>query len=194
MYEQVFYVFEDKVRTIKQNITSPIVLVGMMGAGKSHLGRMLAHELECAFYDSDARIEEKAGCTIAEIFDLYGEEKFRAAEKNEIMDLLGKGFCIISTGGGAVMNEEILSAIKENALSIWLAPDLDLLYERLRDKADRPLLSGGDMKEKITEILSHREKNYAQADITLSMNAENEDQVFERLIKILSEHRNTAKF
>lgn len=179
---------------IKDKLSAPVVLVGMMGSGKSHTGRMLADRLGLDFYDSDSLIEERAGCKVSEIFERFGEEKFRESEKDVISGLLDQPSCIIATGGGAVMNEETLQAIKDKAISVWLKPDITLLAERLRDKTDRPLLQGNDLAGTLEELMAARELYYARADITLEIAAGTEKETLARLIKSLSEYLNAARF
>lgn len=165
-----------------------------MGAGKSHVGAALARKLDLDFFDSDKLVEARAGCSVSEVFERFGEEKFREAERNVILELLDGGPSVIATGGGAVTNERTLTAIKGKAVSIWLNPEMDLLISRLEDKSDRPLLKDGDIKQKLDTLFVKRKDLYAKADIALDITADNERQTLARLTKLLSEHLNNARF
>lgn len=182
------------MENIKDELRTPIVLVGMMGAGKSHVGSALARQLDLEFFDSDKLVEERAGCSVSEIFERFGEEKFRESEKNVILNLLNGPPCVVATGGGAIANEETLHAIKEKSLSVWLNPDIDILVERVDGRGGRPLLDGQSPKEKLSELLDKRKAMYAQADITLDIHEDNKAETMKRLIKLLSEQLNSARF
>jgi shikimate kinase len=175
-------------------LQKPVVLIGMMGAGKSHIGRKLAEALHLDFFDSDRIIEEKAGRTIAEIFQDFGEEKFRLSEKNTIIELLQRGPCVISTGGGAVMNSETLQAIKTQSVSVWLKADMGTTMERLRSGAPRPLLKGLDPERALEGLMEERKQFYSQADITLETGAGAVGDTLEKLIKALYGFLNTDSF
>ncbi|MDH3195730.1 MAG: shikimate kinase [Hyphomicrobiales bacterium] len=145
-----------------------IVLIGMMGAGKTSVGRRLATELDLPFVDADAEIEQAANLTIAEIFETYGEDHFRDGERKVIARLLADGPKVIATGGGAFMNDETRAEIGRRAISIWLKACLPLLMERVQRKANRPLLSEADPKSVMKRLLTAREPVYATADITIA--------------------------
>jgi shikimate kinase len=145
-----------------------IVLVGMMGAGKSSIGRKLAGELGLGFVDADSEIEAAAGMTIAEIFESQGEPYFRAGEARVIARLLDHGPQVLATGGGAFMNEQTRALVQARAISIWLKADIDVLLRRVRRRADRPLLKDGDPAETLARLMREREPFYAQADIVVA--------------------------
>jgi shikimate kinase len=147
--------------------TKPIVMIGLMGAGKSRIGRELAAKLNLPFVDADDEIVKAAGCSISDIFELYGEEAFRDVEKSVICRLLEDNGKIISTGGGAFMNNEIRRAIVENGISIWLRAELDVLVERTGRRGGRPLLENGDSKEILQGLMDERYPVYAEADIVI---------------------------
>lgn len=142
-----------------------IVLVGLMGAGKTLIGRRLGARLGLPFVDADAEIEAAAGCTIEEIFERHGEDAFRDGERRVIARLLGGPVHVLATGGGAFMNEEIRRAIKENCISVWLRADLELLLERVSRRDNRPLLKSGDPREILSRLIDERHPVYAEADI-----------------------------
>ncbi len=145
-----------------------IVLIGMMGAGKTSVGRRLATALDLPFIDADAEIERAANLTIAEIFSAYGEDHFRQGEHKVIARLLGQGPRVIATGGGAFMNKDTRAEIGRRAITIWLKAALPLLMERVQRKANRPLLSETDPKAVMERLLAVREPVYATADITIA--------------------------
>ena len=145
-----------------------IVMIGMMGAGKTSVGRRLATALDLPFIDADAEIEQAANLTIGEIFSTYGEDHFRQGERKVIARLLAGGPRVIATGGGAFMNEETRTEIGRHAISLWLKASLPLLMERVQRKANRPLLSEADPKTVIERLMTVREPVYATADITVA--------------------------
>jgi shikimate kinase len=142
-----------------------IVLVGMMGAGKSSIGRRLAQRLGIPFVDADAKIEEAhAGVTIAEIFATYGEPYFRSGEARVIARLLDEGPQVLATGGGAYMNESTRASIRQKGISVWLKADFEVLMRRVkRRSADRPMLQG-DPAERVRHLMEERYPVYAEAD------------------------------
>ena len=145
-----------------------IVLIGMMGAGKTSVGRRLATALDLPFVDADAEIEQAANLTVAEIFSAYGEDHFRQGERKVIARLLAGGSKVIATGGGAFMNDETRTEIGRHAISIWLKAALPLLMERVQRKANRPLLSEADPEAVMRRLLAVREPVYATADIIVA--------------------------
>lgn len=144
-----------------------VVLIGMMGAGKSSVGRRLAQALALPFVDADSEIEAAANMSIAEIFDFYGEEHFRDGERRVIARLLADGPKVVATGGGAFMAAETRQRVAENGISIWLKVELPLLLERVRRRGNRPLLRHPDPARVMRELLAAREPVYAQADIVV---------------------------
>ena len=144
-----------------------VVLVGMMGAGKSTIGRRLAARLHLPFLDADIEIEAAAGMSIPDIFETHGEAYFRDGEARVIARLLDGGPAVIATGGGAVMREETRDRIRNKAVSIWLKADLDVIMKRVRRRADRPLLQTEDPTGTVSRLLEAREPVYATADLTI---------------------------
>jgi len=144
-----------------------IVLVGLMGAGKTTVGRRLAEKLSLAFIDADHEIELAAGQTIPEIFAQHGEAYFRDGERKVIARLLENGAQVLATGGGAYMNAETRATIKRNAISIWLRADFDLLMRRVRRRSNRPLLQNDDPEAVMRKLIADRYPVYAEADITV---------------------------
>lgn len=154
-------------RDLARRIDRPIVLVGMMGVGKSSVGRRLAAALACDFADADDAIEESAQMTISEIFDQFGEDYFRDGERRVIARLLDGAGCrkVIATGGGAFCNEVTRALILDKAIAVWLDSDLDTLVERTARKNNRPLLSQGNPREILGRLRDERAPAYAQAPI-----------------------------
>jgi shikimate kinase len=145
-----------------------IVLTGMMGVGKSSIGRRLAARLNVPFVDADTEIEKAAGMSIPDIFARHGEADFRSGEARVIARLLDGGPQVLATGGGAVMNADTRAAIKAKGVSVWLSAEFDVLMRRInKRKNDRPLLQTADPAATLRELLAAREPVYAQADITV---------------------------
>jgi shikimate kinase len=157
-----------------------VVLVGMMGAGKSSVGRRLATRLAIPFVDADAEIESAAGMSITEIFARHGEPYFRAGEARVIARLLENGPQVLATGGGAVVDPQTRALIASKAVSIWLKADLDVLQRRTKRRTDRPLA------EQIRTLLPQREPFYALADVTVLSRDEPHDVVVDEMIAALS--------
>lgn len=144
-----------------------VVLVGMMGAGKSSVGRRLAARLGVPFVDADTEIEKAAGMTITEIFTAHGEPYFRSGETRVIARLLEGGPQVLATGGGAFMNAETREAIRAKGISVWLRATLDVLNRRIKRRNDRPLLRNADPVETLRRLLDERNPVYAEADLTV---------------------------
>jgi shikimate kinase len=159
-----------------------IVLVGMMGAGKSSIGRRLAGRLGIPFIDADGEIESAAGMSIPEIFAKHGEPYFRAGEARVIARLMENGPQVMATGGGAVMNQATRDLIRIKGISVWLKADLAVLLKRTKRRNDRPLA------EKIKELLPLREPVYAQSDIIVQSRDEPHDTIVDEIIAALPRH------
>jgi shikimate kinase len=147
--------------------TRSLVLVGMMGAGKSTIGRRLSVRLRLPFLDADTEIEAAAAMSIPDIFETHGEPHFRDGEARVIARLLDNGPAVIATGGGAFMREETRRRIQEKAVSIWLKADADIIMKRVKRRADRPLLQTADPAATIGRLIEEREPVYQLADITI---------------------------
>ncbi|WP_201859512.1 shikimate kinase [Microvirga soli] len=165
--------------------TRSLVLVGLMGAGKSTVGRRLAQSLKLPFRDADHEIEAAAGMTIPEIFAIHGEEHFRDGERRVIARLLQEGPIVLATGGGAFMNEETRRRIAEQAVSVWLKADLDVLMRRVRKRSTRPLLQNPDPEGTMRRLMDLRYPVYATADITVDSHEAPHDKVVSELVKAL---------
>lgn len=163
-----------------------LVLVGLMGAGKSTVGRRLASALRLPFHDADQEIEAAAGCTISDFFDRYGEPAFRDGERKVIARLLAGPRHVLATGGGAFMDLQTRALIKERGLSIWLRADISLLLERVTKRPTRPLLKNSDPKATMEKLINDRYPIYAEADITVNSNGGPHEAVMHQIITKLA--------
>jgi shikimate kinase len=164
-----------------------VVLVGMMGVGKSSIGRRLAARLGVPFVDADSEIEKAAGMNIADIFTRHGEAYFRSGEARVIARLLDGGPQVLATGGGAVMNADTRTAIKAKGVSIWLSAELDVLMRRInKRKNDRPMLQTADPAATLRELLVAREPAYAQADLTVQSREVPHDAIVSEIMTALA--------
>jgi shikimate kinase/shikimate kinase/3-dehydroquinate synthase len=164
-----------------------IVLVGLMGAGKTTVGRRLAEKLGIPFVDADHEIELAAGKRISEIFADHGEAYFREGERKVIARLLESGAQVMATGGGAYMNEETRRRIREAGISIWLRADLALLMKRVSRRSDRPLLNNDDPSAVMARLIEQRYPTYASADITVDSRDIPHTSIVKDVIKALAE-------
>jgi shikimate kinase len=144
-----------------------VVLVGMMGAGKSTIGRRLSARLGLPFLDADGEIEAAAGMSIPDIFEIRGEPDFRDGEARVIARLLDSGPAVLATGGGAVMRQETRDRIRDKAVSIWLKADADIIMRRVKRRSDRPLLQTPDPEATVDRLIGEREPVYRRADLTV---------------------------
>lgn len=165
-----------------------IVLIGMMGVGKSSIGRRLGTRLGIPFVDADAEIERAAGMSIADIFARHGEDAFRSGEARVIARLLNGGPQVLATGGGAVMNAATRALIQQRGISIWLSAEFDLLLRRIsKRKSERPLLQTADPAATLRELMAEREPIYAQADVTVQSRDVPHDAVVAEIIERLAD-------
>ncbi|MEZ2131691.1 MULTISPECIES: shikimate kinase [unclassified Sinorhizobium] len=170
-----------------------LVLVGLMGAGKSSIGRLVAGQLGIPFVDTDAEIERVSRMTITELFSAYGEEEFRSLETRVIKRLLKGGPRLVSTGGGAFINNRTRKHIKKSSLSLWLKADLDVLWERVSKRDTRPLLKTENPKQTLENLMKARYPIYAEADLTISSrDVRKEVIVSEVLAAIAATHHESA--
>lgn len=173
----------------------PIVMVGLMGAGKTSIGRALARRLGIPFVDSDKEIEAAAGCSVVDIFAMYGEAEFRRVEQRVIMRLLDASLAqkVISTGEGAFITPSVRETVLKNALTIWLKADLELLVKRTNFRDTRPQLLNADSRVILAQLIRERYDIYAMADITVETRDESLrktlDKVIEAIKKYIEEKR-----
>ena len=165
-----------------------IVLVGIMGCGKSTVGRRLAQRLNLPFVDADTAIEEAANMTVAEIFALHGEPYFRSGEERVIARLLAEGPQVLATGGGAFMSEATRSVIAKNGVSVWLKADLETVMTRVRKRSTRPLLQNPDPEGTLRDLMVKRHPVYELADLTVHSRDVPHETVMEDIICALTSH------
>jgi len=181
---------EHSILPVNRNVLDlkrPVALVGLMGAGKSTIGRRLARDIGLEFIDSDTEISLAAGCSISDIFEIYGEAIFRDLEKRVLLRLLSGEPAVIATGGGAFINPEIREAVGKNAVSVWLKADINTLVERVSRRDTRPLLKTGDKRATLTRLIDERHPVYAEADIVIDSDDGAHEKVVKKIIKCLSE-------
>ncbi|GGK52973.1 shikimate kinase [Salinarimonas ramus] len=166
----------------------PLVLVGLMGAGKSTVGRRLAARLGMPFRDADNEIEEAAGMTIPDIFEMYGEAHFRDGERRVIDRLLREGGIVLATGGGAFMDETTRAAVADLGVSVWLKADLETLMRRVRKRANRPLLQNPDPEGTMRTLMERRYPVYASADVVVESHDGAHEEVVEAVVAALEAH------
>ena len=162
-----------------------VVLIGMMGAGKSTIGRRMAARLRLPFVDADTEIETAAGMSIPDIFETHGEPHFRDGEARVIARLLDSGPAVIATGGGAFMREETRGRVRDKAVSIWLKADAEVIMKRVRRRSDRPLLQNADPEGTVSRLLGEREPVYATADLTILSRDVPHDKIVEECLEAL---------
>ena len=165
-----------------------IILVGMMGSGKSSIGRRLAVALDLPFVDADAEIEAAAGMTIEDIFAVHGEPYFREGEERVIRRILQGSPQVVSTGGGAVVSAQTREAIAESGISIWLDAPVDLLLQRVLRRDNRPLLKTADPKAVLERLLSERRPYYAEAHLKIESRDAPHEVVVDEILELLSSH------
>lgn len=163
-----------------------IVLVGLMGAGKSTVGRRLASALRLPFHDADQEIETAAGCSISDFFERYGETAFRDGERKVIARLLAGPRHVLATGGGAFMDTTTRTLIKDQGLSVWLRAGIDLLMERVTKRPTRPLLKNDDPRGTMERLMAERYPIYAEADITVDSNGGPHDAIVQQILSQLN--------
>lgn len=187
----------DMIKVVMDNkkddfIDRPVVMVGLMGAGKTSVGRALARRLGIPFVDSDKEIEAAAGCSVVDIFSLYGEEEFRRVEQRVIERLLDTppALKVISTGEGAFITPAVREMVLERALSVWLRADLDLLVKRTGARDTRPQLLNTDSRKILQQLIDERYATYALADITVETHDENLRKTLGAVLRGIEEYSN----
>jgi shikimate kinase len=169
------------------NLDRSVVLVGLMGAGKSSVGKRLAQRLRLPFVDADAEIEAAAGCTIEAIFEQFGEAEFRAGERRIMARLLDGPVRVIAAGGGAYMDPDTRAAIREKGIAIWLQAEIDVLVQRVKRRNNRPLLKQGDQRATLERLIELRYPIYSEADISVATGDQPHDEVVRNIVARLEE-------
>ncbi len=176
------------MENIRAVLKKPIVMIGLMGAGKTKIGGLLAKSLDLPFVDADHEIERAAGCTIPEIFERDGETTFRDMERRIIARLLSDDVKVIATGGGAVMNEHTAALIWSSSISVWLKADLDILVDRTSRNNKRPLLQNGNPAEILQTLMDKRYPVYGKANIVVESTPAEPEHTLDNLLAALADH------
>ena len=172
---------------MEKTFKSKIVLVGMMGSGKTTIGKLLSKEFSLPFYDSDEEIVKKLGMSIVDIFQSQGEEVFREEEAKTIKKILRKDQYICALGGGSLLSQEIRDIVKKDIISIWLQASVDDLYERLKDDKSRPKLDVMDTRNEIFNLNQQREKFYKMSDIVVNTGNKSEDMIVNEIVPLIAD-------
>jgi shikimate kinase len=178
------------VHKLTELLDRPIVLVGLMGAGKSTIGRRLAKRLGLPFVDSDTEIEEASGASAAELFERYGEHDFRDGERRLVARLIDGTVRVIATGGGAFVDPRTRSLLNDRAITVWLDAPVNVLAERTGRRDTRPLLRRGNRAETLAKLSEEREPLYAEAQIHIRSGTGVHGEVVEAIVAALREHLN----
>ena len=173
---------------LAKRLEQPVVLVGLMGVGKSTVGRRLAKRLGLPFVDSDSAIEDAAGYTAAEVFERYGEQDFRDGERRLVARLIDGEVRVIATGGGAYVDARTRQLLNERAITVWLDAPVDILAERTARRNTRPLLKNGDPKGTLERLAEERRPSYQEAHIHVKSGDGAHKDVVEAIIQALEEH------
>jgi len=172
---------------MEKTFKSKIVLVGMMGSGKTTIGKLLSKDFSLPFYDSDEEIVKKLGMSIVDVFQSKGEEVFREEETKTIKKILIKDQYICALGGGSLLSQEIRDIVKKNVISIWLQASVDDLYERLKDDKSRPKLDVMDTRNEIFNLNQQREKFYKMSDIVVNTGNKSEDMIISEIVPLIED-------
>ena len=171
-----------------QVLKKTVVLVGIMGAGKTTVGKILADRIGMQFIDADQEIERAAGCTITDIFERYGEEEFRRGEERVISRILAGDPCVLATGGGAFMSQATRLLIKKTATSVWLRVSFEVLAKRLAKRHDRPLLQTHDPQQTLKTLIKKRYPVYNHADLVVNAGDDGVDITVSKVVECLSDY------
>lgn len=178
---------DSAIQRLAARIDRPVVLVGMMGVGKSTIGKKLAQLLGLPFFDADDEIEQAAQMSVSEIFDSFGEAYFRDGERRVIARLMDSGPAVLATGGGAFVQPDTRALILERGIPVWLDSDVDTLVERVGRKNTRPLLRDGDPAEILARLKAEREPAYAEAPIKVTSDSGPQGEAVNRILQALEE-------
>lgn len=178
---------DSAIKALAARIDRPVVLVGMMGVGKSTVGRKLAQLLDLPFADADDEIEQAAQMSVSEVFERFGEPYFRDGERRVIARLMDSGPAVIATGGGAFVQPDTRALILERGIAVWLDSDVATLVERVGRKDTRPLLRGGDPAEIVARIKAERAPAYAEAPLKVMSDSGPQGEAVNRILQVLDQ-------
>jgi shikimate kinase len=173
---------------VKSRLDRPITMIGLMGSGKSLIGRQLSAALDLTFIDSDQVVEQTAGISISEIFELAGEAKFREMERRAIRDAVDAGTVVLSVGGGAVCNAKTATLLNSRSIIVWLKANPETLMARIGSTASRPLLQGGDPLAILQQLAEERQDDYAIADLTVVTDGMSGNAASDAVLRALDSH------
>ena len=173
---------------VKSRLDRPITMIGLMGSGKSLVGRQLSVALDLTFIDSDQVVEQTAGISISEIFELAGEAKFREMERRAIRDAVDAGTVVLSVGGGAVCNAKTAALLNSRSIIVWLKANPETLMARIGSTASRPLLQGGDPLAILQQLAEERQDDYAIADLTVVTDGMSGNAASDAVLRALDSH------
>ena len=173
---------------VKSRLDRPITMIGLMGSGKSLVGRQLSVALDLTFIDSDQVVEQTAGITISEIFELAGEAKFREMERRAIRDAVDAGTVVLSVGGGAVCNAKTAALLNSRSIIVWLKANPETLMARIGSTASRPLLQGGEPLAILQQLAEERQDDYAIADLTVVTDGMSGNAASDAVLRALDSH------
>lgn len=176
------------MQKLSARLDRPVVLVGIMGAGKSTVGRRLAKRLGLPFVDSDAAIEDASGYSAAEVFERFGENDFRDGERRLVARLMDGEVRVIATGGGAYVEPQTRKLLNERAITVWLDAPIDVLADRTGRRDTRPMLRGGDRKQTLERLMAKRKALYAQAHIHITSGDGTHGDVVDSIVAALTTH------
>lgn len=176
---------------LSERLDRPIVLVGLMGAGKSTVGRRLAKRLGLPFIDSDSAIEAAAGYSAAEVFERFGEKDFRDGERRLVARLVNGDLGVIATGGGAFVDPRTRKLLNERAITIWLDAPVDILRERTSRRDTRPLLRTADPKATLAKLAEERRSSYAEAHIRIASGKQGHGEIVDKIMDALEQYLRT---
>jgi shikimate kinase len=174
-------------------IIKPITLIGMMGSGKTYFGRRIAKALGLPFYDSDVLIEQKAGCSVAQIFERWGESKFREVEAKTIAETLEGDVCVLATGGGAIMNPDTAAQIFNRSIAVWVRADMDDILKRVAKNANRPLLACENPRDVIEKLMHTRQPVYEQAPLQLYSSGRKYSDVLQDILRAIHQENENVR-
>ena len=180
---------ELKKQTMTKKIDKIILLVGLMGSGKTSVGKRLAKKLNLPFVDGDQEIEKAAGLSLVDVLKCFGEEEYRAGEKRVMKRLLQGSPCVLASGGGSFVADQTRALAKLHAITIWLKADIDVLYNRTAGRKHRPFLEGDDshLKNKLEKYISEEYPDYSEADIVVETKEEQVDNTVQRVIEAINQ-------
>lgn len=187
MVNSEFYKPKKITPTISFMPPKTIALVGLMGCGKTSIGRRLAKRLELPFYDSDQEVEIAAGCSMKEIFSVYGEDAFKSGERRVIARLLDQPVHVLATGGSSILDNETQDLLKEKSITVWLNADLETLVARVSRRNDRPLIQDGNQREVLEQLIEECYPVYQKSDIHVKTFDEATNSTVDRVIQAISE-------